>query len=104
MRDPNTSTPLIYPKTAAETVRFSLSKCQVPARLTASVLAGAEVVTLKAVDGEGAAEATTSIYRDGIAVSCKATDPVLVIDAPGMYEAAKPVTAGASGLYLAKGS
>jgi hypothetical protein len=30
-------------------------------------------------------------------------DPSIAIDAPGPYECVKPVTAGASGLYLAKG-
>lgn len=98
----NHSIELIAPKTATETVTFSLSAAEVPARLTASGLAGAEKVTLKTLEGPaGATEGTP--YKDGAAISLKATDPVISLWAPGPYKMVKPVTAGACGLYLAKG-
>lgn len=93
---------LISPKTATETVTFTLSKSDVPARLTASGLAGAEAVTLKTMEGpDGSVKVAP--YKDGAVITLKATDPVIALDAPGPYECVKPVTAGASGLYLAKG-
>lgn len=98
----NHSIELIAPKTATETVTFSLGASEVPARLTASGLAGAEQVTLKTLEGpSGTVEGTP--YKDGAAISLKATDPVISLWAPGPYKMVKPVTAGACGLYLAKG-
>ena len=98
----NYSIELIAPKTATATVTFSLSASEVPARLTASGLAGAEVVTLKTIEGPGGSVKVVP-YKDGAVITLKATDPVIALDAPGPYECVKPVTAGASGLYLAKG-
>ena len=93
---------LISPKTATETVTFSLRASDVPARLTATGLAGAEVIPVKTLEGpNGTVEGTP--YKDGAAISLKATDPVISLWAPGPYKIVKPVTAGASGLYLAKG-
>lgn len=97
----NASHALIAPKTATETVIFTLAGKDLPARLSASGLAGAETVSLRAVDGP--AETKTAVYRDGVAVTLKATDPIAVIDAPGPYEITKTVTAGLAGVFLAKG-
>ena len=102
MRLNNSSDELIRPKTAAETVTFTLGNSEVPARLTATGLAGAEVIPVKTLEGTtGATEGTP--YKDGAAISLKATDPVISLWAPGPYKMVKPVTAGACGLYLAKG-
>lgn len=92
---------LITPKTAAGSARFSLNQSQIPVRLSVSGLAGAEAVTLHVVDGPD--EILTPVYRDGTAVTLTATDPVVLIDAPGPYQVGKPITAGASGVFLAKG-
>lgn len=93
---------LISPKTATETITFTLGRSDVPARLTATGLAGAEVIPVKTLEGPtGATEGTP--YKDGAAISLKATDPVISLWAPGPYKMVKPVTAGACGLYLAKG-
>lgn len=93
---------LISPKTAAETVIFTLGRSDVPARLTASGLAGAEQVTLKTLEGPSGT-VKVAPYKDGAVIVLKVADPSIAIDAPGPYECVKPVTAGASGLYLAKG-
>ncbi len=93
---------LIAPKTATETVTFSLGESEVPARLTASGLAGAEQVTLKILEGP-TGSVKVAPYKDGAAIVLKVDDPSIAIDAPGPYECVKPVTAGNSGLYLAKG-
>lgn len=98
----NHSDELISPKTATETVTFSLSASEVPARLTASGLAGAEQVTLKTLEGPNGT-VKVAPYKDGAAIVLKVADPSIAIDAPGPYECVKPVTAGNSGLYLAKG-
>lgn len=98
----NHSYELIAPKTATETVTFSLSKADIPARLTASGLAGAEQVTLTTVEGPSGS-VKVAPYKDGVVIVLKVDDPSIAIDAPGPYECVKPVTAGSSGLYLAKG-
>ena len=98
----NHSYELIAPKTATETVTFSLSKADIPARLTASGLAGAEQVTLKTMEGPSGS-VKVAPYKDGAVIVLKVDDPSIAIDAPGPYECVKPVTAGNSGLYLAKG-
>lgn len=98
----NHSIELIAPKTATETVTFSLRDSDLPARLSATGLAGAEVIPVKTLEGpNGTVEGTP--YKDGAAISLKATDPVISLLAPGPYRMVKPVTAGACGLYLAKG-
>lgn len=42
-------------------------------------------------------------YKDGSAITLVATNPVVLLLAPGPYEVTKPVTAGSSGVYLARG-
>lgn len=95
------SIPKINPTTQAKTVRFYLKRDQVPARLSATGLAGSETVALKVVDGYGGAESVTAAYKDGAPQTLKATDPVTTIVAPGGYEITKSATAAASGVYLA---
>ena len=97
----NHSRELISPKTATETVTFTLGSGDVPARLTASGLAGAEAVTIKTMEGPSGS-VKVAPYKDGAAITLKVDDPVILLLAPGPYECVKPVTAGASGLYLAK--
>lgn len=93
---------LIAPKTATETATFTLSKSDVPARLSASGLAGAEAVTIRTQEGPtGSVEVAP--YKDGSAITLVATNPVVLLLAPGPYEVTKPVTAGSSGVYLARG-
>ena len=94
---------LIAPKTAADTVTFTLGKADVPARLSVSGLAGAETVTLKTVEGPTGAVTITPTDDAGDDIVLTADHPVIPIYAPGPYEVAKPSTAGASGVYLAKG-
>lgn len=98
----NHSDELISPKTATETVTFTLSGSDLPARLTASGLAGAEQVTLQTLEGPNGT-VKVAPYKDGEVIVLKVDDPSIAIDAPGPYECVKPVTVGASGLYLAKG-
>ena len=97
----NHSYELIAPKTATETVTFSLRKADLPARVSASGLAGAEKVTIKTLEGpSGSVEIVP--YKDGAAIEIVATDPVILLEAPGPYKLTKSATAGASGVYLAK--
>jgi hypothetical protein len=91
---------IIAAQTGAKTTRFFLEQHQVPARLSASGLAGSETVTLSAVDGKGATEVVTPVYKDGAAVTLKATDPVVAMYAPGRYEVTKSATAGLSGVFV----
>lgn len=102
MLNPSKSFALISARTAAKTEQFVLSGADIPARLTAVGLAGAEVIPLKTMEGpDGAAEGVP--YKDGAAISLKLADPVITIWAPGPYKIVKPVTAGACAVYLAKG-
>ena len=94
---------LVSPKTAAETVTFTLGKSDVPARLTASGLAGAETVTLKTMEGPNGSVEVTPTDDAGDAITLVVAHPVIPIYAPGPYKVTKPVTAGAVGIYLAKG-
>lgn len=94
------SVPKITPKTATDTARFLLQAGQVPARLSAPGLTGAEVVALKIVDGYGGAEVVGPMYRDGVALTLKPTEPAIGIYVPGWYEVTKPVTAANVGVYL----
>ena len=97
----NHSYELIAPKTATETVTFSLRGSDLPARLSASGLAGAEAVTIVTLEGpSGTVEVVP--YKDGAAITMVVDDPVILLLAPGPYEVTKPVTAGSSGVYLAK--
>lgn len=97
------SVELIAPKTATATVQFTLQAGDLPARLTASGLAGSEEVTLQTLEGPNGTVKVTP-YKDGAVITLKVADPSIVIDAPGPYECVKPSTAGASGLYLATGN
>lgn len=93
---------IIEPKTAAGSGTFTLSKSDVPARITATGLAGAEKVTIKSVDGPSSIETAVS-DGEGAAMEFTATDPVGTIYAPGPYKVTKTATAGASGVFVAKG-
>lgn len=94
---------LISPKTAAETVIFTLGRSDVPARLTASGLAGAEVIPVKTLEGPNGSVEVTPTDDAGDAITLVVAHPVIPIYAPGPYKVTKPVTAGAVGIYLAKG-
>lgn len=94
----NQSTPLIDPTTDEKTKRFWLSRDQVPARLSASGLAGGETIALRAIDGPNGI--ATPVYQDGEALTMNPTRPQLGIVIPGMYEVAKPATAGDVGVFL----
>lgn len=96
------SSPLLNPQTAAETGRFVLSHEDLPARLSATGLANAETVAVKLVDGQDSYEATTAMYKDGVAYTLKASDPSTLLWGPGEYEWTKSLTAGNSGVFLAK--
>jgi hypothetical protein len=98
----NNSVAIIAPATAAGTGRFVLEKWELPARLSAGGLAGAEAVTLSVVDGDDTAEVVTAVSQGGTAVTLTATNTMVTLTAPGPYEVAKPATVGAAGVYLAK--
>lgn len=99
---PSASEALITAKTAGETATFYLRKDEVPARLSAVGLAGAEVIPLTTREGpDGSVDGVP--YKDGAAISLKLADPVITIWAPGPYKIVKPVTAGACAVYLSKG-
>lgn len=102
MAIPGASEAIITAKTGTETATFFLRKDEVPARLTAIGLAGAEVIPLTTREGaDGTAEGVP--YKDGAAISLKVADPVLTIWAPGPYKIVKPATAGNCAVYLSKG-
>lgn len=101
MRIDYQSNPLLSPITAADSGIFTLGKNDLPARLVATGLAGAEAVTLVTVDGPANIE--TAVFKDGMQVKLTATNPGFGINTPGPYKWSKGVTAGASGIFLAHG-
>lgn len=98
----NASLPIIAAATATATARFTLLAGDLPARLTGFGLAGSETVTLSAVDGSGATEVVTPVFKDGSAVTCNPTNPVIAIYTPGLYQVVKSVTAGAAGVFVTR--
>lgn len=97
------STPLIYPTTAGGSARFALGQGEVPARLAAAGLAGAESATLSSVEGKEPGIPVGVFNADGDQVALVATGPSVAILAPGIYEVTLGATAGAAGVYLARG-
>lgn len=86
---------VITPKTAADTKRFTVVKA--PARLTATGLAGAETISVSAVD----ADIVTPVSDgSGAALELTANDPSIGLLFPGTYELDKGVTAGPAGAYV----
>lgn len=96
------ATTLITAATAAATKRFVLTLEDVPATITATGLAAGESIALDISIDSGANFITA--YQGGTAVTLTSTDNVKSINAPGVFRANKGITAGAVGVYLAKGT
>jgi len=90
-------TTAIEPTTAAASVTVNIT--DVPARVVATGLAGAETITVKTVDGVDEIEQVAYDDND-TAVVLTATKTPIPIRVPGLYLFEKGVTAGAVGLFV----
>lgn len=94
------SKPIISAQTAAKTAAFFLDYNQVPARLSASGLAGSESVTISTIDGPASGPVVTPMFAGGAAVTLTATNTTVAINAPGQYQITKSVTAAAAAVFI----
>lgn len=95
------ATTLITAATGAATKQFVLTVDDLPANVVATGLGATETVALD-ISIDGGANFVTA-YQGGSAVTLTSTDNTKSINAPGFFRANKGVTAGAVGVYLAKG-
>lgn len=93
------NTEVIAPQTTAKTARFTVRNA--PARLVANGLAGAETVSVSAVDGN---PKVVTALSDGAgnALELTVTDPGIGLLFPGTYEVEKGVTAGDVSVYVSQ--
>lgn len=92
---------LITAATGAATKQFVLTIDDLPANVVATGLAAGESVALDVSVDSGANFVTA--YQGGSAVTLTSTDNTKSVNAPGVFRANKGITAGAVGVYLAKG-
>ena len=89
---------IITPRTAAKTEQFAFQRNQMPVRITAPGLAGAEKVVIKAAEGDGT---ITAVLTDleGNPIELTAGVQVIELTSHGLWNFEKSATAGAVGVF-----
>lgn len=89
---------IINPQAGAATALWAFNLIDLPARIAAPGLAGAETVTISAAEGDGTLLAVCTDL-DGNPIKLTKDVKVVSITAPGLYHFAKDATASAVGVF-----